>query len=169
MQSAKPGSQVPVPQPPVTHTGVASFATAAHGPQPPQCFGSFCSSTQVPLQFVNVAGQSGAHTPAPQTVSPVHATPALPPVQLPLAPQFELLVCGLMQVPPQLISGVGQLTPHMPPLQTSPPVHAVPAFAPLQLPLAPQFELLVFGSMQLPPQLISVPGQETTHVPSLHT
>jgi hypothetical protein len=72
-----------------------------------------------------------------------------------------------MQLPPQSTSVPGQDTPHIPPTQTWPAPHTVPAFAPMQFPEAPQKALVVCGSMQLPPQLISLPGQVTTHVPPL--
>jgi hypothetical protein len=61
-----------------------------------------------------------------------------------------------MHVPPQLICVPGHDTWHVPLLQTLPLVQAVPAVPPaaLQVPLAPQLEGLVLGSMQTPPQLI---------------
>ena len=76
-----------------------------------------------------------------------------------------------MHTPPQLISVPGHDTWHEPLEQTFPLVHAVPAVpaAALHAPLAPQFEGLVLGSMQMPPQLICVPGHDTWHVPLLHT
>jgi hypothetical protein len=54
-------------------------------------------------------------------------------------------------------------------LHTCPDVHAVPAVAPLHAPDAPQWALLVVGSMHVPLQLICEAGHETWHVPLLQT
>jgi hypothetical protein len=62
-----------------------------------------------------------------------------------------------MQVPPQLICEPVQDNPHVPPLQTLPAPHAVPALpvSPTPQPaVAPQFNRFVSGSMHVPPQLI---------------
>lgn len=53
-----------------------------------------------------------------------HDAPALAPWQLPLAPQYWPLVCGLMHVPPQSTSPAGHA--HAPLWHVSPPVHAAP-------------------------------------------
>ena len=91
--------------------------------------------------------------------------PTLPPPfpQAPVAPQCALLVSGSTQVPSQLICPLGHETRQEPALQTLPEAHVVPAVPPPlpQAPLAPQLPWLVSGSMQVPPQLICVPGQET--------
>jgi hypothetical protein len=55
-----------------------------------------------------------------------------------LAPQNARLVRGSMQVPPQLTRPDWQVKPQVPPLQTWPAAQTVPAFAPWQVPLAPQ-------------------------------
>jgi hypothetical protein len=105
--------------------------------------------------------------PFPQTA------PALPPPlpQLPVAPQFVALVVGSTQVPLQLISVPGHETWHELAVQTLPLAHAVPALPPPmpQSPEAPQCVRLVVGSMQIPPQLISVPGHDTWHEPLAQT
>ena len=49
------------------------------------------------------------------------------PVQSPAAPQWSRLAPGSTQEPPQSISPAWQLTAQVPPLQTSPGPHAVPA------------------------------------------
>ena len=79
-------------------------------------------------------------------------------------------------MPLQLICVPGHDTLQLPLPQTFPPLHVVPALpAPLpvgigpQPGVAPQYVGLVFGSMHVPPQSISVPGQETWHVPFAQT
>lgn len=74
-----------------------------------------------------------------------------------------------MQTPPQSISAPGHDTAHTPSAQTFPFVQAAPALPPLtpQPLVAPQLARLVAGSMQLPPQSISVPGQDTAQAPWL--
>jgi len=77
-----------------------------------------------------------------------------------------------MQVPPQLISVPGHDTAHAPLAQTLPCAQTAPAlpFAATPQPVvAPQYPGLVAGSMHSPPQLISVPGQETAQVPLAQT
>jgi hypothetical protein len=74
-----------------------------------------------------------------------------------------------MQVPPQLICEPGHETWHVPALQTWPATHAVPSLAPAQSVVAPQYPRSVCGSMQVPPQLIWPPGQDTWQVPPLQT
>jgi hypothetical protein len=105
----------------------------------------------------------------------VPGVPASPRPHAPVAPQFVVLERGSTQLPPQSICDPGHDTWQLPFAQTLPLLHAVPAFpvAPASPrphpPLAPQFELLVRGSTHTPPQLISLPGQETWQVPFPHT
>src|SRR5436305_1445996 len=127
----------------------------------------------VPPQLICVPGHETLHAPLLHTFPLVQAVPAVPEAALhvPLAPQLVELVLGSMQMPPQLICVPGHETWHVPLLHTLPLVQAVPAVpdAALHVPLAPQLVGLVLGSMQMPPQLICVPGHDTWHVPLLHT
>jgi len=161
------------PHLPALQTNPAAHAVPAFGatqlPLAPQLELLVAGSMQVPPQSTSVPGQTTPQVPALQTSPAGQAVPAVVPVHAPLAPQFELLVCGLMQVPPQLTSVPRQETPHVPPLQTSPAGHTAPTVIPVQAPLAPQLELLVSGSMQVPPQLTSVPGHEMPHTLPLQT
>ena len=98
--------------------------------------------------------------PLPHTFPLPHGVPALPPLARPhpaVAPQLLRLVCGSMQVPPQLICEPGHETWHVPLPQTLPFVHAVPALPDPptpQAPVAPQCEGLESGSTQMPSQMI---------------
>jgi hypothetical protein len=77
-----------------------------------------------------------------------------------------------MQVPPQLTCEPAHDSAHVPPLQTLPAVHAVPALPVPPTPqpaVAPQLSRLVSASTQVPPQLIWLPGHETAHVPLAQT
>jgi len=68
--------------------------------------------------------------------------------------------------------GDAQLALHVLPEQTWPAPHATPGEPASPTPhprVAPQYRLLVSGSMQPPLQLISVPGHETAHAPELQT
>jgi hypothetical protein len=56
-----------------------------------------------------------------------------------------------------------------PPAHTVPAAQVVPALAPLQSDLAPQYALSVFGSTHAPLQLICPLGQLTTHAPPEQT
>ena len=58
---------------------------------------------------------------------------------------------------------------HVPALQNWPEAQTVPAAAPLQVPLAPQWAGLVWGSTQVPPQFTRPAWQETWQVPALQT
>jgi hypothetical protein len=83
-----------------------------------------------------------------------------------------LLVEGSTHAPLQLTSLPGQETEHVPPLHTWPLGQAVPALPMPPVPqpaLAPQYSLLVDGSTHVPLQLISLPGQDTEHIPPLQT
>ena len=81
--------------------------------------------------------------------------PALPPVtpQPAVAPQYVLLVSGLMHAVPQMIWPTGQA--HVPAWHVRPVivVQFWPALPPVtpQPAVAPQYVLLVSGLMQLPP------------------
>jgi hypothetical protein len=125
--------------------------------------------TQVPPQFTCPLGHETEQLPAAQTWPEAQTVPPLAPWQLPEAPQLSRLVCGLTQAPPQLIWPPGQDTWHVPPLQTLPVVHAVPALPPaLPTPhpaVAPQLARLVCGSTQTPPQLTWLPGHDTWQTP----
>src|ERR1039457_2727066 len=63
-------------------------------------------------------------------------------------------VLVLTHVPLQLVVGGPQVAEHVPMLYTYPPGQFLPAFPPMQSADAPQYWLLVLGSMQVPPQLI---------------
>jgi hypothetical protein len=83
-----------------------------------------------------------------------------------------LLVDGSTQVPLQFTCVPGHETEQVPPLQTSPLGHAVPVLPVPPVPqpaVAPQCWLLVDGSTHVPLQLISLPGQDTAHIPPLQT
>jgi len=84
-----------------------------------------------------VEGQSWAQAPPTQASPAGQALPASAPVQLPLAPQKSGLLPGSTQAPPQLMRPEPQERTQLPPVQSSPGPHTVPASAPLQ-PLAPQ-------------------------------
>jgi len=57
----------------------------------------------------------------------------------------------------------GQVAPetHTPDVQVWPEPQAAPAEAPLQVPLAPQWDGLIRGSTQVPPQLTRPAWQDT--------
>jgi hypothetical protein len=78
-----------------------------------------------------------------------------------------------MQLPPQFTSLPGQVTWHPEGVQTSPSKRqfepALPVLPVPQPAVAPQNWLLVVGSMQVPLQLISLPGQVTAHPLGVHT
>jgi hypothetical protein len=80
-------------------------------------------------------------------------------------------VSGSTQMPAQLISFPGHETWQVPLPQTLPTAHETPELPPPlpHAPLAPQLLKLVAGSIQTPPQLIWLPGQETWHVPFAQT
>ena len=123
----------------------------------------------VPPQLIWLPGQETLHVPPLHTLPFVHALPALPPPfpQSPVAPQCVGLSRGSMQVPPQFTWLPGHDTWHEPALHTLPLVHADPALPP-PIPhaaVAPQFDRLVSGSTQVPPQLISFPGHESWQMP----
>jgi len=159
------GHVVPaVPTPSVAHPAVA-----------PQYCPLVVGSMHEPPQLTSVPRHDVVQEPSEQTCPDGHASPAVPlsPVpHCPVAPQKMSLDVGSMQVPPQLISVPGQETWQLPLLHTCPEMQTCPALPAPAVPhpdVAPQKELLDAGSTQLPPQLISVPGQETWQVPVLHT
>ncbi|MEI4907990.1 hypothetical protein Q8G40_28310, partial [Klebsiella pneumoniae] len=69
-------------------------------------------------------------------------------MQLPLAPQWKLSVLGSTQAPSQSTNVGGQVVWHAPLEQNWPTRHTVPPVGPVQVPLAPQWVLLVVGSVQ---------------------
>ena len=83
-------------------------------------------SMQVPLQLMRPVWQVSPQVPPEQMSPDGHAVPALAPLQSSLAPQCVLLVVGSMQVPPQLMRPVWQVSPQVPAEQTLPDGHAVP-------------------------------------------
>jgi hypothetical protein len=129
-------------------------------------------STQVPSQTISLPGQETVQ------VLDTHASPeaqTIPAEPLPLphptdAPQNCVLEVGSMQLPPHTISLPGQETVQALDTHASPEAQTVPA-EPLPLPqpaLAPQYCALEVGSMQVPPQTISLPGQETVQALDTH-
>jgi hypothetical protein len=160
LRQLAPALPVPAPQPVVA----------------PQYWLLLAGSTHVPLQLISLPGQViaqpfGVHT-SPRVVQFWPALP-IPPVPQPaVAPQYWLLDVGSMHVPLQLISLPGHETPHCPLAQTSPDGHCVPVLPAPPAPqpaVAPQWCWSDEGSTHLPPQLISLPGHETEHVPPLQT
>jgi hypothetical protein len=104
-----------------------------------------------------VPGQVTAQLPLLHTCPATQTLPSFAPWQSPKAPQYPRSVCGLIQVPPQLICEPGQDTPHVPPLQTLPAGQTAPPLPTSPVPqpaVAPQFNRLVLGSMHVPLQLI---------------
>ena len=95
--------------------------------------------------------------------------PAVCPLHAPDAPQNWLLVFGSTHVPLQLTSPCWQESWQVPPLHTWPGAHTAPPFCPLQSSVAPQNVLLVFGSMQVPPQLRRPCWHVRPHVPALQS
>jgi hypothetical protein len=97
--------------------------------------------------------------------------PAEPPVtpQPRVAPQYARSVAATMHVPLQLTCPTGHEVEHEPVLHTSPAGQLVPSLAPWQLPVAPQKSRSEAGWMQLPPQLICVPPQDTWQSPAEQT
>jgi hypothetical protein len=73
-----------------------------------------------------------------------------------------------MQFPPQSTSPAKHVVEHIPPLQAVPGVHGLPAPAPMQLPLAPQYALSVLGLMQLLAHRTSPLKHMVEHIPPLH-
>jgi hypothetical protein len=128
---------------------------------------------QVPPQLICVPGHETVHTPLAHTLPAAQAVPALPlppAPHAPVAPHCVRLVCGSMQVPPQLICVPGQDTLHTPLAHTLPSAQAVPALPPLapQPGVAPQKARLLLGSTQVPPHSTRLAWHETAHVPLEH-
>jgi hypothetical protein len=112
-------------------------------PHAPQLLGSSLTLVHVPLQLVSPDWQETAQVLDEQTWPAEHGTPAepLPAPQPAVAPQYWLLVAGLMQLPPHAISVPGQESVHVLATQTLPEPQTDPA-EPLPLPqpaLAPQY------------------------------
>jgi len=158
---------------PFVHAAPLLPPAAPHPVVAPQLVRLVRGSTHVPPQLICRPGQETPQLPFAQTLPAAHEEPALPPPtpHAPVAPQFERLVNGSMQTPPQLICKPGHDTEHVPLPQTMPTAHALPALPPAtpQPAVAPQYARLVLGSTQVPPHSIWLPGQETLHVPSLQT
>ena len=113
--------------------------------------------------------QVSPQTPPLHTWPAAHVVPTLPPWQVVLAPQNSLLVLGSTQVPLQLMSPGWHVRWQTPAVHTCPEGHAMPALAPLQSVVAPQKARLVFGSMQVPPQLRRPAWQVKPHAPPEQT
>jgi hypothetical protein len=156
---------------PAPHTAPTAPPSPPHDPVAPQFERLVSGSMHVPAQSIWLPGQETWQEPLLQTYPFVHAAPALPPPvpQRPLAPQYERLVSGSTQVPPQSIWVPGQATAQLPFAQTFPAGQGVPAFPVPHVPLAPQLLRLVSGLTHTPPQLISLPGHDTSHDPALQT
>jgi hypothetical protein len=121
-------------------------------PEAPQKARSESGSTHLPPQSTSPAWQDNWQAP-PEQVSPsVQAWPASAPAHEPEAPQWVREVKGSVQTPLQSTSPAWQESWQVPPAQTCPSAHIVPAFGFTQFPLAPQKVRSVSGSMQSPPQ-----------------
>ena len=99
--------------------------------------------------------------------------PASPAPQPAVALQCVSLLDGSMHSPPQLTCVPGQLTEHPLGVHTLPVawqlVPALPASPAPHPAVAPQYWLLLLGSMHWPPQLISVPAHESAQERFVHT
>ena len=93
---------------------------------------------QTPLQATWPAAHVARQTPFWHVVPDAQTLPALAPVQSPVAPQYALFVVGSMHFPPQLTSPATHVSWQLPFVHTLPLGQAVPAFAPVQSPEAPQ-------------------------------
>jgi len=120
---------------------------------------------QVLLQSMRPDWQDSWHEPELQTYPARQVCPALNPWQSACAPQKTLLVLGSMQLPPHATSPGGQVSAHVPPEQTWPGWHWVPAFMPAQFALAPQYWVLVLGLTHDPPQSTRGAAQTDRHEP----
>lgn len=87
-------------------------------------------------------------------------------------PQWAGSNRGSTQMPLHAMIGARQLVWQLPDVHTVPAPQAMPALPPIAPPqpaVAPQLLGLVRRSMQVPPQSICDPGQETWHVPLAQT
>jgi hypothetical protein len=112
-------------------------------------------SMQTPSQLTRPVWQDRLHVPFEQTWPAWQTLPECVPEQSALAPQKELLLRGSMHVPLQSMSSVWQDRLHVPFEQIWPAWQTLPECVPEQSALAPQWELLLLGSMQAPLQLTS--------------
>ena len=133
-------------------------STALHVvPHAPQFAVSFSLSTHAPEQSEYPVEQPQVD--AEHVALATHAVPAEPTPDTPqpdVAPQYELLLVGLTQLPPQLTRPAWQESWHVLLEQTNPGAHAVPALPTPLVPhpvVAPQKDRLLLGSTQVPPQL----------------
>jgi hypothetical protein len=156
---------------PAGHTPPADPTPAA--PQPavaPQWFRSVSGATQIPPHSTNPGAHCNAHVPPEQTSPIGQVAPTFGPKQSVEAPQWRGFVLGSVHVPPQLTRPAPHVVWHAPLEHTWPEGHAPPgepASPAPQAPVAPQYWLLLRGSMQLPPQLTSPGWQLTSQVPPL--
>ena len=128
-------------------------------PLAPQWVSLVRGSTQLPSHFTWVAAQTTVQAPPEQTWPEVQAAPAAAPLQSPEAPQWARLVCGSTQAPSHFTWLAAQAMPQTPPAQTRPPPQVTPASPAAQVPVAPQWVMLVSGSTQSPPQVSCPDGQ----------
>jgi hypothetical protein len=163
------------PQLPPPHAGVAFVTVGQAFMHAPQFRGSLLRFVQTPGALPQAVSDAGHAHPVLVHMPPVaHVVPALPPEapHPPVAPQYVALLVGSMQDPPQATSLPGQLAVQWPLPHTVPDGHATPALPASPTPqpaLAPQCWGSEAGSTHLPPQLTSVPGQDTEQAPALHT
>ncbi|HEX7481435.1 MAG TPA: hypothetical protein VF331_26770 [Polyangiales bacterium] len=122
-------------------------------------------SMHVLLQLMRPFSQDSRQLPLEQICPAPHTAPTFAARQSPLAPQKELLLRGSRQVPLQLIRPAWQLRSHVPFEQISPAWHTLPTCVVEQSALAPQKELLLLGSTQVPLQLMRPVWQVRLHVP----
>jgi hypothetical protein len=80
-----------------------------------------------------------------------------------------MLVLGSTHVPPQAISDPLHVVAQAPLVHTCPSAQTVPALEPAHVPEAPQYVVLMRGSMQLPPQAICGAEHEILQTPLEHT
>jgi hypothetical protein len=111
-------------------------------PLAPHQAASVWGSIQAPPQATWVPVQTRAQVPAWQGWLDAQATPALAPLQSPLAPQWSASVRGSAQVSPQLSSPSGQIETQAPLVQSWVAVQRVPQ--------APQWSWSLCRSTQLP-------------------
>ena len=95
--------------------------------------------------------------------------PAFAPAQSLLAPQKARSVSGSTQRIPHWIVPVAQVAAQAPLLQTSPSAQAVPALAPVQSEVAPQWVRSLSGSTQVSPHWTIAAEQVTAHAPLSQT
>jgi hypothetical protein len=150
----------PLPLPPLPQPSVA-----------PQWMGSVVGSTQTPPQLICEPGHDTEHAPALQTCPAAHAVPTDPPLvpHPAVAPQWPRSELGSTHTPLQFTCVPGHDTEHVPALHTCPAAHAVPALAPVQVALAPQWARSLEGSTHVLAQFTCEPGHDTEHAPALQT